>query len=329
MKISREDIESARSLAGEMESDQQLSMFQIKLLLDDETNEDYQDYKLVWNCYPQSSLALRKDKFAKRLKAQIDAKPQQKVVWLNTTVKTFLSVAAIVLLGLFIYIVSSVNDSSRYTNHIIASHGERKKIELPDHSIITLNSGAQLKYPEVFTQDSREVWVEGEAYFDITKDINRPFKVNANGFTIEVLGTKFNVNDSGEANTVSLESGKVQVTLKESGDQIQLLPKEELIWNNATGEVVKRSFDVTEKMAWIDNILVLNELPLKKALSQINTFYGVEFVLKDSLMANKVISGAFENQSLIDFIETLEFIADVKVHPVSDKKFSIAPNDEK
>ncbi|MGS0528454.1 FecR family protein [Zobellia nedashkovskayae] len=131
--------------------------------------------------------------------------------------------------------MSSASESSRYTNHIIASNGERKQVTLPDHSIITLNSGAQLKFPEVFTDDSREVWVEGEAYFDITKDVERPFRVHANGFTIEVLGTKFNVNDKGETNTVSLESGKVQVTLEDSGDKIQLLPKEELIWNDKQG----------------------------------------------------------------------------------------------
>ncbi|CAM4321992.1 FecR family protein [Zobellia nedashkovskayae] len=329
MKIAKEDIESARSLSGEMKSEQEQSMFQVKLILDDEANEIHQDYKLLWKCYPKSALFLRKDKFAKRLRTQLEAKPQHKVAWLNTRVKLLLGAAALVLLGLFLYTITSVSDSSRYTNHIIASNGERKQVTLPDHSIITLNSGAQLKFPEVFTDDRREVWVEGEAYFDITKDAERPFKVHANGFTIEVLGTKFNVNDKGETNTVSLESGKVQVTLEDSGDKIQLLPKEELIWNNKTGEVVKRSFDVGKKTAWKDNILVLSELPLKEALTDINTFYGVEFVLNDSLIGHKEINGAFENQSLTDFIQTLEFIADVKITPLAEKKFSIAPNDEK
>ncbi|MGS0528455.1 hypothetical protein ACU8V7_27860 [Zobellia nedashkovskayae] len=101
MKISREDIESARSLSGEMKSEQEQSMFQVKLILDDEANEIHQDYKLLWKCYPKSALSLRKDKFAKRLRTQIEAKPQHKVAWLNTRVKMLLGAAAIVLLGLF------------------------------------------------------------------------------------------------------------------------------------------------------------------------------------------------------------------------------------
>ncbi|MBU2973268.1 FecR family protein [Zobellia sp. B3R18] len=328
MQISNEDIESARSLSGEMTSNQEQSMFEVKLLLDDEANETYKDYKLLWNSYPKSSLPLKKDEYEERLKAKIETKSQTKGFWRNRKVKTLLPIAAVILLGFILFTVSATTRKSRYTNHIIASNGERKQVELPDHSIITLNSGAQLKYPEVFSDEIRKVWVEGEAYFDVAKDIDRPFAVTANGFVIEVLGTKFNVNDNGETNTVSLESGKVQVTLEASGDKIQLLPREELIWNNCSGEVVKRSFDVNEKTAWKDNILVLNEQPLNDALSRINAFYGVEFVLNDSLVAHKVISGAFENQSLTNFIQTLEFIADVKILPVADKKFSISPNDE-
>ncbi|MGS0528453.1 FecR domain-containing protein [Zobellia nedashkovskayae] len=89
--------------------------------------------------------------------------------------------------------------------------------------------------------------------------------------------------------------------------------------------MVKRSFDIGKKTAWKDNILVLNELPLKEALTDINTFYGVEFVLNDSLIGHKEINGAFENQSLTDFIQTLEFIADVKITPLAEKKIFNIP----
>ena len=103
MKIAKEDIESARSLSGEMKSEQEQSMFQVKLILDDEAYEIHQDYKLLWKCYPKSALFLRKDKFAKRLRAQIEAKPQRKVIWLNTKAKMLLGVAATVFLGLFLF----------------------------------------------------------------------------------------------------------------------------------------------------------------------------------------------------------------------------------
>ncbi|WP_276166398.1 FecR family protein [Zobellia alginiliquefaciens] len=327
MEISKEDIECARRLAGEMESNQEQSMFEVKLLLDDSVSELYQDYKLLWDAYPKPLLHLNKNKFANRLRNEVNSKPKKRTIVLNTKNKMWLAVAATILLALFVSRLLTGTDS-RYTNHITALKGERTQITLPDHSTVTLNSEAQIKYPEMFGTKSREVWVEGEAYFDITKDVDRPFRVRANGFVIEVLGTKFNVNDKGTITKVSLESGKVKVKLKESGDEIRLEPKEELIWNSETGEVIKRNFDISKTTSWKDNILVLNGLPLQKALADINSFYGVDFSVGDSLVGAKEINGAFENQSLDDFIQTLAFIADVKITPISDNKFSISPSDE-
>ncbi|WP_318345557.1 FecR family protein [Flagellimonas baculiformis] len=328
MEISKEDIKCVRKLSGELDTDQDRSMFEVQLLVDDYFKERYQDYKLLWECYPRPSLPLRKEHFAKRVLEEISQESRPKLVFLNSKIKTIFAIAAAVLVSFGVFLFTRDHES-RYTNHIIALDGERKQITLPDGSQVTVNANSELKFPEVFTDDKRNVWMEGEVYFDIIKDIKRPFTVGTTGLAVQVLGTKFNVNTKGTAKTVSLESGKVQVTLEDSGDKIQLRPNEELTWDVETGEVVKRSFDVSKTTAWKDNILMLHDLTLEEALLPINEFYGTEFTVSDSVVANKRINAAFEDQDLDQFIQTLEFIADVKISKLSSKKFAIAPSDEK
>ncbi|MBO0354664.1 FecR domain-containing protein [Muricauda ruestringensis] len=328
MDISKEDIKCVRKLSGELDTDQDRSMFEVNLLLDDDLHERFQDYKLLWDCYPKPSLPLRKEHFAKRVMEEISEAPKPKLIFLSTKLKAVIAVAAAVLVAFGVYLFTQDNEP-RYTNHIIALEGERKHVTLPDGSSVTVNANSELKYPEVFTDDKRDVWMSGEVYFDIVEDADRPFSVGASGFEVKVLGTKFNVNAKGMSKIVSLVSGKVQVTLENSGDKIQLRPNEELSWNMESGEVVKRNFDVSKTTAWKDNILLLHDLTLEEALLPINEFYGTTFTVSDSVVANKRINAAFEDQDLDQFIQTLEFIADVKISKQSSKKFTIAPSDEK
>lgn len=329
MDISKEEIKCIQLLSGEMESNQERSMFEINLLLDDDIKETYQDYKLLWDSYPKPELSLQKERYAKKVMKEIQAKGSSKIIQFTTTVKVVCAIAASFILGVGFYILIGTK-TPRYTNHIIAGKGERKEIALPDGSVITLNSGAELKYPEHFKGNTREVWFKGEGYFNISKNPEQPFKVStSDGFIVEVLGTKFNVDASTAIKTVSLESGKVAVTFKESGDTIRLTPDEELSWNSATGEVIKRMFDVTKTTSWKDNILLLDNIDLRTALQKINTFYGVAFTVSDATIAQKKINAAFENQNLDKFIATLEFIADVKVTATSSNQYIITPADEK
>lgn len=328
MEISKEDIKCVRKLSGEIGTDQERSMFEVDLLLDDGLRGRFHDYKLIWDCYPKPSLQLRKDHFAKRVLEEISQEPKSKLIFLNAKMKTLVAIAAAVLVGFGMYLFTMDNELG-YTNHVITQEGERKQLSLPDGSQITVNANSELKYPEVFADDNRRVWMSGEVYFDIVKDVGRPFTVRTSGLEVQVLGTRFNMNTKERLKTVSLESGKVQVSLKDSGDKILLRPNEELSWNIETGEVVKRSFDVSKTTAWKDNILLLDNLTLVEALIPINEFYGTAFTVSDSVVAHKRISAAFEDQDLDQFIRTLEFIADVKISKTAPKKFSIAPSDEK
>ena len=147
----------------------------------------------------------------------------------------------------------------------------------------------------------------------MTKNIDSPFIVHTNDFNVKVLGTEFNVSSTSINQTVSLAKGKVNVLLKESKDEINLIPNEELVWNSKTKLVIKRNFDINKVSAWKDNILILDDEKFEAALPKINQFYGVNFIIKDSAIANQHIKGAFKNQTIDEFITSLEFISDVSI----------------
>ncbi len=118
---------------------------------------------------------------------------------------------------------------SNYTNHRIAGKGQRLSIILPDSSTVILNSGSEVKYSSDFGKQ-RAIWLEGEAFFKVTKNTKSPFIVHTNDFDVKVLGTEFNINSTTINQTVSLATGKVNIMLNESKDEINLIPNEELVW---------------------------------------------------------------------------------------------------
>ncbi|SHK07392.1 FecR family protein [Pseudozobellia thermophila] len=329
MRVSKLDVDSAKSLAGEMESPQDRSMFEINLMLDDDSNEIYKDYKMIWENYPEGQPQVNLKRASERLMYSIDKGKKRK--WGTHSpfwVRPVLASAAVLLMGASVFLINT-KTRVRYSQEVTTAYGEREKVLLSDGSLVYLNADTQLKYPEFFKDGERVVYVDGEAFFEVKKDRERPFLVKTDGLTVKVLGTKFNVNTKGTSKAISLESGKVQVNLEATGDQITLLPKEELIWNKDSGEVLKRSFDLSKTSSWKEGVLILDNVSLLEALPTINRYYGVEFVAGNFPERDMQLNGAFENQSIEDFIETLQYIADVKIVQVAPKKFSISPRHEK
>ncbi|MFV5695951.1 FecR family protein [Flavobacterium sp. LB3P122] len=285
------------------------SVFEIELSLDDDLLAVFENFKTIWISYPNSELPKRTISFEEILNKY--NKPEKvKSVKVSIKKKAVLSMAFLLVFCLGFYFIGMTQ--SEYTNHRIALKGQRLTFILPDSSTVILNSGSEVKYSSDFGKQ-RDIWLEGEAFFKVTKNINSPFIVHTNDFNVKVLGTEFNVSSTIVNQTVSLAKGKVHVLLKESKDEINLIPNEELVWNSKTKVVIKRNFDVNKVSAWKDNILILDDEKFKDALLKINQFYGVNFIIKDAVIANQHIKGAFKNLTIDEFITSLEFISDVTI----------------
>ncbi|TDD95107.1 DUF4974 domain-containing protein [Flavobacterium cellulosilyticum] len=296
------------------------SVFEIELSLDDELRAVFENYKMIWVSYPESKLPIQGNSF-NQIKNQYRKRNR------STKATSFLfrkqavfSVVFILLICFGFYFTKTT--SHRYFNHKIAKVGERLTVLLPDSSTVVLNSGSNVKYFSDFG-NKREVWLVGEAFFKVTHNEKFPFIVHTDAYDVKVLGTEFNVNNNSINKIVSLEKGKVKVLFKESNDEINLLPSEELVWNSKTKVVTKRNFDISEISAWKDNILLLDDIKLEDALLKINQFYGVHFVINDNDIANQHIKGAFKDQKIDEFITSLEFISNVSIIKTKTNTFEI------
>ncbi|MGO4819012.1 FecR family protein [Flavobacterium sp. W22_SRS_FP1] len=300
------------------------SVFEIELSLDDNLLAIFKNFQTIWISYPNSEFPKKTVSFEDLINRS--NKPQR-LQLKKASIKKILvfSVAVLVVFGigsLFIRV-----PQSEYTNQRIAGKGQRLSIILPDSSTVILNSGSKVKYSSDFGKE-RAIWLEGEAFFKVTKNTKSPFIVHTNDFDVKVLGTEFNINSTTLNQTVSLAKGKVNVLLKESTDEINLLPNEELVWNAKTKAIIKRNFDISKALAWKENILLLDDMKIEDAISKINLFYGVNFVIKDSAIAKQHIKGAFKDQTIDEFITSLEFISDVSITRTSKNNMEITKHNE-
>jgi ferric-dicitrate binding protein FerR (iron transport regulator) len=188
--------------------------------------------------------------------------------------------------------------------------GEKTIITLLDGTRITLDADSKLTYPMHFGEGPREVYLEGEAYFEVIHDANKPFIVHTGVVSTTDLGTKFNVNafPDDENIIVSLEEGKVGVSMNESGvkkGDIILAPTQQLIYNKGEETNTVQHFDLQKAMGWKDNILIFDNEPLSKVLISLERSFGVKFELADQRFAHCIVKANFRNESFWTVTEVL------------------------
>ena len=153
--------------------------------------------------------------------------------------------------------------------------------------------------------------MEGEAYFEVTHDVIKPFIVHSGNISTTDLGTKFDVSafPNEETIIVSLEEGKVEVSTNKSGTQkedIILSPSQQLIYNKEKAISKIEQFDLEKTIGWKDNILVFDNEPLSKVLIPLERYFGVKFEIADQSLANRTIKANFKNNSFWTVTEVLK-----------------------
>ena len=243
----------------------------------------------------------------------------------------FLRIAAIVVITFVLGILAYSYFQPRNIDsqiQLIANNESVNTYELPDGTKVSLNSGAKLFYPKKFKGDTREVSIEGEAFFDVKPDPTKPFIINAGKAQIKVLGTSFNVNAYPDADKVEVivKTGKVQVTRKLSNisttEELILNPGDKgtlLIANNA---LLKSKNEDANFLAWKTHDLVFRETSLSDVIATLEKVYKTDIDIADEKLGNLRLTGQY-NDYPIDFImEVIASTLQVKVEK-TDGKFQI------
>ena len=183
-------------------------------------------------------------------------------------------------------------------------NGEQREVILSDGTKVMLNAGTILIYPEEFSKESRKVYLNGEAYFDVKRNEKSPFTVHTGRLNIEVLGTSFNVeaysNDSEIITT--LKTGKVRVTSinQEKNASIEMKPDEQVVYNVKSGKMDLCTVKADDYSAWTDGKMNFIERPLDEIMKVIGRKYDVEFRYGEQINLNELYTIGFSKDETIE-----------------------------
>jgi transmembrane sensor len=196
-------------------------------------------------------------------------------------------------------------------NTLTVPYGKRFELKLSDGTHIYLNAGTSLKYPVKFLKGkNRQVFLNGEAFFDVTKDANHPFIVNMNNVGIKVFGTKFNASSYPEneaINTVLVE-GSVSIfnNNNEYDEKTAMLlnPGYMASWNKYNKRISIEKADVAMHTAWIDGRILFRHLPFKNIIKQLERHYDVTIMNNNKKLDEEFFTASFDIETIEQVLET-------------------------
>jgi transmembrane sensor len=256
--------------------------------------------------------------------------------WLAAT-----AIAACLILGWAVYRLATpaaipLPARNVRSEEILARAGTRTKLLLPDGTQVWLNSNSRLKYTGDFNSKNREVALEGEAYFEVVKDIRLPFIVQTAGIDIKVLGTSFVVKSYPQDETIetTLLKGAIEVSRKDvpGSPRVILKPNEKLVFSkhfaalNHTGASpvtsgahsspvpdmavgsIRQDIPDSDKVetAWLYNRLVFDGDNFKELTDKMERWYNVRITIRDTILNSYHFGGIFENETLDQAFKELQ-----------------------
>ena len=229
-------------------------------------------------------------------------------------------VILIVSIGVMIY--------SRYERTYISTD-KITEITLSDGSVVFLNTDSKLKIDRNFKKKYRKVFLEGEAFFNVTKDAEHPFKVFSGNTITEVLGTSFNVRCQGQEVRVTLLTGEVAFY---NGEDIEhkmfLYPGQHGVYNGATSLFQKDSLSGMNDIAWKTKRLEFNQTPMSELCSELSTYYRKKIVFEGTKNYQGSFTGVINNISLDETIDIIELTMGMKANHYEDSIVFSLRNDE-
>jgi len=259
-------------------------------------------------------------------------------------------IAAIILipllLGNILYLIfrsyNKVATPEPVYNEIYAPFGTRSALKLSDGTLVWLNSGSSIKYPDRFKDKERIVYLNGEAYFEVKSDLKKPFIVKSTRLNTKALGTKFNVSDFKTSifSEITLVEGKVEVNRSDSAKTGKLIttlkPSQHLSYNNLTGDTILRNEDTYKYFSWKDGKIIFRNEPLSRVVQKIGQIYNVDIELKGQEIENYSYRATFQDESLEEILKLLKISSPInyfeaKRIPLPDgsfprKKITIIPS---
>lgn len=186
----------------------------------------------------------------------------------------------------------------------VANEGIVKEVTLPDGTRVWLNNSATLKYPREFSKAVRNVHLEGEAYFKVTKNHQKPFIVESDAMQVKVLGTTFNFKSDPRCRVAeaTLIEGEIEVKGKREEGQIILAPGQRAELNKSTGRLTVKQVDAKLDAVWHDDLIPFEKADIFTIAKALERFYDVKIILSPDIQPDKTYSGVLKKKSNIESV---------------------------
>jgi len=233
--------------------------------------------------------------------------------------------------GLFYTVYNFLDHDGRVITE--NSRGKKSIIYLPDGTKVWLNAESRITYPSAFKDlDVREVSLEGEAFFDVTENKDKPFIVKTSRLHLKVLGTAFNVKSYSNENTIetTLVRGKVMIEVQDTGDgpvanSMVLKENEQAVYSTVLNQLSLSQVQAESVVTWREGKLVFVNKPFAEIETELERWYGVEIITQDKTGGDCRFTTSIENEPITKILELFRATSDV-TYEINDNTITLKGN---
>lgn len=293
----------ARVLSGDNSSDDILSLSE--WLNEGEKNrEEFRVLKNYWDAEVAFNHFVSPTFSADKLLQDINRKDsdiKKTKVWK----RYFPLIAAATLLFIFstaFFLYYTNNQASEYYTLLTDEH--KSDFTMEDGTVVILNKNSRLSYSDKFGKNTRDVKLEGEAYFEVAKEPDKPFQVEMNGASIIVLGTHFNVKADADSDDITATLVEGSIRFEGAEQKIVMTPNQQLTFNRSTKKVDVKHVDTDLYTSWKDGLLKYKSILLAELVEELKNVYQVQIQIDDEelLKSTVTVSGTFSREQSIEQI---------------------------
>ena len=242
----------------------------------------------------------------------------------RTTVRMarfLMKVAAVLFIPLFITIVFLLNNrtgnkvpSAIAYNDIYTPMAARTRFLLPDSTVVWLNSGSSLRFPLAFTGKTREVFLQGEGYFDVAKNHKKPFIIHTKRMDVTALGTSLDVMAYTDDRTVmtTLVNGKVKVEKRGTGRCVYLEPSMQAVMDTVTGKMKVYEVKTKYYTSWKEGKLIFRHEPMETVAHKLERWFNCTIHIKNDKLRKYKYTGTIEMETLREVLNLIKITTPMK-----------------
>jgi transmembrane sensor len=261
-----------------------------------------------------------------------DKREAQKTFYTRSAFRKSVRISLVMILVLAVF--SGIYFSGYFTTTgqwltVSTKPGEKLIFTLPDGSVAYLNSASSISYPEKFLSSQREVMLSGEAFFEVSKDEQKPFSIRTGHVITKVLGTSFNISAfQHQKISVTVATGKVEVSTNEEiidsnkntpSTRTVIIRGQQAMYDPAFKKLSTKEVNIEPYLAWKNNTLQFDNTSLHEAADILQRWYNVTIEFENESLKHCQLNGQYKDQSFIHVLESIQFMYNIEYTLQSDR----------